>query len=204
MTAVEDPEFLDDLQAHTAGLAAVEGIPVAAIARILQQPFSLVHDTLKDLRARGVITQIPKSDWKPSDFIDERSPCFNTRMTEKDIMIACQKEFRLTKLKAGFLSMLLRHPHVTREQLHSVIETQRSSRGAQPDNTTDPKMVDVVICNLRKDLKKADPTVKVLTVWGQGYYIEQKVRSYVLEKIGPSPSSGAGSYPPAGTSPAAS
>jgi hypothetical protein len=179
----DDPMFLDIDQAHIAGLCAVEGIPVAAIGRILQQPFSLVHDTLKDLRARGVITLIPRSDWNPSVHTEDRNQSFNTRMSDEDLLFACQKEFRLTKLKAGFFSMLLRHPHVTKSQLHSVIEGQRTQRGVQPDDTTDPKMVDVVICNLRKDLKKVDPDVVIMTVWGQGYYIEQKVREHVLEKV---------------------
>jgi DNA-binding response OmpR family regulator len=63
--------------------------------------------------------------------------------------------------------------------MHQIIEKCRApNKGDQ----TDPKMVDVVICNLRKRLKKTG--LKIETMWGCGYFMKPDMRTRALELIG--------------------
>jgi hypothetical protein len=68
-----------------------------------------------------------------------------------------------------------------------VIEQQRAIRRNQPDNPdqTDEKMVDVVICNLRKRLRSYWPAGHevIKTLWGHGYFVEKADRELALDKI---------------------
>ena len=79
----------------------------------------------------------------------------------------------MTRLQANFMLVLLKREEADKDTLHHVIESQRAIRRNQPDNpeSTDPKMVDVVICNLRKRLRSyfdaGHETIK--TLWGHGY-----------------------------------
>jgi Transcriptional regulatory protein, C terminal len=99
--------------------------------------------------------------------------------------IVCRKLFKLTNLEAGFIVLLLKVEHVTKAQLHHVIETQRLQRPSRPDNMemTDEKMVDVMICKLRKKLKLIDPKFLITTLWGGGYFIEVPAKEKFYAKL---------------------
>ena len=75
--------------------------------------------------------------------------------------------------------VLLKREEADKETLHFVIETQRALRRTRPDSveTTDPKMVDVVICKLRKKLRPLG--INIQTLWGHGYYIDSDGRDIV-------------------------
>lgn len=165
--------------------AANEGVPVAAIARIVQASFDDVSTTLRDALACGRIGEMPKPDWPPGQRWGERSPSVPVTISPEDTEFALKREFGLTRLEAAFLGVLVRYEHVDKEKLHAVIEEQRSKRSLRPDKpeATDPKMVDVIVCKLRKKLKEKDPKYVLHTSWGSGYYFDPGIRQAIQEKV---------------------
>jgi hypothetical protein len=167
--------------------AANEGIPTAAIARIVELPFDEVCELLTQQLARGEIGELPKSDWPPHARWSDRLPSTPRSANSDDVEFQCRKAFKLTSLEAGFMMVLLRLGCADKEKLHSVIEQQRSTRAARPDKimeVTDPKMVDVMICKLRKKLRDVDPKFVINTSWGKGYYFEPVVKESIFALIG--------------------
>ena len=71
--------------------------------------------------------------------------------------------------------------------LHGIIEQQRMQRQSRPNKLelTDPKMVDVMICKLRKKLRDHDARFNgaVQTVWGGGYFIDSKTKATLLSLL---------------------
>lgn len=182
---VDDDERLPDLLAPIACRLANEGIPIRAIARGLAQSAELVRGTLAQGKLQGVIFDVPADDWPPTARKSDHLPCAGGR-TEADLHIAARKLFKLTNLEGAFLMQLLKRDHADKECLHGVIETQRTSRlSGRPDTTecTDPKMVDVMICKLRKRLRDYDKNIQINTVWGSGYYIDPDVRKIVIDLL---------------------
>lgn len=177
-----------NLLPHTrvAERAANEGIPISAIARIVELPFSDVFDVLRTALARGQIGEMPKSDWPPTAKWSDRLPSTPRSANAEDVEFQCRKAFRLTNLEAGFMMVLLRYECADKERLHNVIEQQRSHRASQPDSMelTDPKMVDVMICKLRKKLRGHDFPEAIQTSWGKGYYIEPADKQKIFALIG--------------------
>lgn len=161
--------------------AANEGIPVAAIARLLETPFEAVIEHLKDAKSRGVIADMPRADWPPGTRLNDRTPSA-ANPTDDDLCLVVKQAFHLTGLEASFLVVLLRHRQVDKTRLHNIVEQKRSTRATQPSSqeATDPKMVDVMICKLRKKLKSADPHLLIATIWGGGYYIDSKVKPLII------------------------
>jgi hypothetical protein len=155
---------------------ALEGVPVAAIARALLFPSGDVRETLQYHLDIGSIVEMPASDWAPTARRADRLPAFLAAVPEAIQLNSIQRLLKLTRLEAGFLLVLLRRDEAYKETLHYVIETQRALRRSRLNNSepTDPKMTDVVICKLRK---KLDPLgIKILTLWGRGYYLSEDGR----------------------------
>jgi len=180
---------LPSLHVLIATRAANEGIPVAAIGRILNQPFSLVEDLLKSALGLGHIGQMPKGDWPPSAPWSSRMPTVPRCANAEDIGHACKTNFRLTPLEAAIMVVLLRTEVADKDKLHGVVEQMRQQRQQRPDNPeeTDPKIVDVVVCKLRKKLKLIDERFKLTTSWGKGYYFDPKVKELIYASIGGTP-----------------
>lgn len=162
-----------------------EGIPIAAIGRILGLPFDDTCDVLKDELCKGHIVELPKSDWPPTSRLADHAPTITRKTSDEDIMFVCRKMFKLTKLEAGFITLLLKLDHADKAKLHNVIEQQRHERHDQPDTMeiTDQKMVDVMICKLRKKLHVINPEFIITTVWGGGYYIEASVKEKIYARL---------------------
>ena len=165
--------------------AAVEGIPVAAIARVFKQPLEMIYISLEYQRSIGAIAEIPRADWPPTARRADHLPQLPIKASDTDMLFMAQKTFHLTKLEAGFLAVLLRVEHADKATLHGVIEQQRLQRQAQPDRImelTDPKMVDVMICKLRKKMRTFDqPGNRAIgTIWGGGYYIKPEVKAAII------------------------
>lgn len=177
---------LPALHVAVATRAANEGIPLASIARIIGQPFDLVSEVLESALALGQITQMPKPDWPPGVRWAERVPSTPRTANAEDVEFACRKHFRLTPLEAGVLMVLLRFEYADKDKLHGVVEAQRFARAVRPDSPeeTDPKIVDVIICKLRKKLKSQDEKFVLTTSWGRGYYFDPKVKAAIYEAIG--------------------
>lgn len=162
--------------------AANEGIPIAAIARITNTPFADVAECLQEAQARGALIDMPRPDWPPGIRVKDRYPAVSLP-NDNDLQFLCGKAFKLTQLEAGFLVALLRHRQVEKGRLHGVVEHQRQTRSPNDHEATDPKMVDVMICKLRKKLKTIDPALKIETIWGSGYYIEAEMKPRIIAHL---------------------
>lgn len=177
-TALAQPE------PHPANVAiavrlADEGIPVRAIARATSIPSDEVYEALRDAIARGSILEMPRDDWPASTSRSNRVVLTGTPLdNEEGMKCACVRVFKASPLEAGMLALLLKRDEVTKEQLHHVIETTRGI-GKEP---TEIKMVDVMICKLRKKLK--DPhDIQIKTMWGLGYFMEHPERERTLQLL---------------------
>ncbi len=167
---------------HTVIVAAAnEGIPVAAIARVTKQELSDVYLLLKEAKDAGTILDLPRADWPPGVRAADRTPALAIP-ADDDLKFVCKRVLKLTALETGFLIALLKNREVDKTRLHHVVEAQRASRQSQPDkqDETDPKMVDVIICKLRKKLKTVDAGLKIETIWGGGYCIAAEMKPRIL------------------------
>lgn len=162
--------------------AANEGVPVAAIARIILHPYGAVSSALYEAQCLGRIAYMPKPDWPPAQKWDERTPA---TPASEDFEFNVRKTFGLTNLETGFILVLLKQERADKDRLHRVIEQQRFARQQCPDRMelTDPKMVDVMICKLRKKLRSVDARFVIKTLWGTGYFLEPEVRQLIVDRV---------------------
>ena len=165
---VETPQAGDPSHSAIAVRLADEGIPIRAIARSLHIPSSDLYELLRSAIQAGTILEIPKDDWPPGTTRSQRSPFNGTPLEdEHSLKCACARFFKCSPLEAVMLAAMLKRNEVTKQQLHHVIEQNRPGDPARDE--TDVKMVDVMICKLRKKLKEHD--IKIETMWGLGYLI---------------------------------
>jgi DNA-binding response OmpR family regulator len=170
-------EVIDPTLSAIAVRLADEGIPVRAIARGTKLPSEDVYEVLRGAMEIGSIVELPKDDWPAGSNRDQRSRLHNTLLEQEETLrFACTRFFKATKLQATLLSTLLRRNEATKSQLHLVLEQNRP--GDNHANATDPKIVDVLICHLRKKLAPYD--VKIETVWGTGYLISAPHRERAI------------------------
>jgi len=152
---------------QTAIRLADEGIPVRAIARSLKTPSEDIYEILKEAILTGALIELPKDDWPPGSRRSKRSVFNGDPLdNEETFQFACARAFKITRLESAILSLLLKRAQATREQLHHAIKQPRPGQNREE---TEPKIVDVVICHMRKKLKPHD--IKIETVWGIGYLI---------------------------------
>lgn len=159
---------------------ADEGIPVRAIARSLKTPSDEVYEHLKDAIHQGKIVELPRDDWPPGSSRATRS-IFNGTILENEDALKCAiaRVFKASRLEGAMLAMMLKRDQTTKEQLHGVVEQNRPFPGTK--EMTDIKMVDVIICKLRKKLR--DHEVLIETVWGIGYLISAKHRDRCVDLL---------------------
>ena len=162
---------------------ANEGIPVLVTSRSLATTSEEVRDWLYAALLSGDIVEVPPDDWPPTSVRADRVPANVIRESPGDVMFGCQRTFKLTRLEATLMGVLLRRDEADKQTLHGAIEQQRFTRATRPDSLdpTDPKMVDVIICKLRKKLKPYEVFIK--TIWGRGYYIDGASRKIAHELI---------------------
>lgn len=154
---------------------------MASMARALGLATARIQETLEYAKASAHIGDLPRYDWTPNGNVHKRVPV----PSAEDLEFSIKKMFRLTPLEAAFLLALIKFDHADKARLHGIIEHQRHTRAQQPDalEQTDQKMVDVMICKLRKRLKAVDSIFEIKTVWGTGYYIEKTIRAAILERL---------------------
>lgn len=172
---------------------ANEGLPLAAIARCLGIVGYEARPLLDEALRLGKIFEMPAPDWPPTARRADRVPYKNPptpqswlrNINDELLALHCVKVFQLTPLQGSVFSLLLRHKEVTKEMIHSVIEHRRSQRGSKSEmEETELKMVDVVICHIRRKMKKFnDGEPPVHTLWGSGYYIPNSFKSKAVEYI---------------------
>lgn len=161
---------------------ADEGVPVRAIARSVKIPGDDVYDILRQAIDEGKLIALPKDDWPPSGKKSARYQAENTILSHDDdtLGMACSSYFKMTRLQAAvFVAMLRRPPEISKLQIHNAIEANRPNA----DEPTDLKMVDVVICHIRKKLKARDASFTIETIWGKGYSLVAASRDLALLHI---------------------
>ena len=185
MSEAPDDEVLTPALDALASRAAEEGVPVAAIARILSSPFAAVMASLQHAVSLGTLIELPRSDWPPNSLKHQRLPAWTAGLNYADLMFLCRTGFRLTNLEAALMITLLKHERCDKMKLHNVVEQQRFARSSQPNSIdpSDPKMVDVMICKLRKKLKALNPGLVIETVWGGGYYIDTPAKDIAFSLL---------------------
>lgn len=161
-------------------LLADEGVPVRAIARATQTPSEDVYEVLKDAIGVGQLLDMPQSDWPPGSLRRSRKQPGQsvTSLDDQTLRLACAQIFKMTRLQAAVFVAILRRPEITKDQVHSAIEAIRPAT-ADP---TDQKMIDVVICHIRKRIKDYD--IELHTIWGQGYTLPHADRDKVMMLLG--------------------
>jgi hypothetical protein len=162
---------------------ANEGVPICAIARSFSKSAGEVKEVLDDARGRGVIVELPQFDWPPGTSRMRRLPAFMSKISPADFIMAVRDLFKLTVLEAEFVRVLVYNNRADKPKLHSVALKLRVDRSTKPNSydDTDPKMVDVVICHLRKKLTKHEVTIK--TLWGSGYFLDEEQRKNILGRV---------------------
>jgi hypothetical protein len=171
----ENPSPIEDVAVRLAD----EGMPVRAIARATHLRSDQVYEALRDAITRGVIVEMPRDDWPAGSIRALRNPFSDTPFEQEDALkIACARFFKATPLEAAMLVVLLKRNEVTKDQLHTVIEQNRRGEGRE---ATDPKMVDVLICKLRKKLRVHE--IEITTMWGMGYLITPEHRDLVVRML---------------------
>lgn len=169
-----DPSIRPAVEAIAVRLAD-EGIPVRAIARATRLSSDEVYEVLHAAIERATILFLPKDDWPVTNQRIDRSPMFGTGLEDEEkLRTACARQFKTTRLESAMLALLLKRREATKQQLHMVIEENR------PDgrDATDPKMVDVIICKLRKKVKSWG--IEIQTLWSIGYLLEPAYREKVI------------------------
>lgn len=155
---------------------ANEGVPIAAISRSMQQESSGLREVLHEAIDQGKLLAMPKEDWPPGSDPHDRLPVqFQINLDDDFLKVHIMKTFKLTRLRAKLFCKLLRSGLVTKEVLHTCVEENRGFR----EETTDIKIVDVVICHMRKQLKHHG--IFIDTVWGVGYCMSDDMRKRAID-----------------------
>ncbi len=157
---------------------ADEGTPLRAIARATQWESTAVRAVLNEALNNGTIVEMPRDDWPPGSIRNERLPGIPVSANDEKFQVDLVHHFKITKLHAKVFGALLRHQEVTKKTLHRIIDD-----GIEPDEegATQEKIVDVVICHLRKRLR---PTgVAIRTIWGCGYFMEPEHKKLALDLL---------------------
>jgi DNA-binding response OmpR family regulator len=160
--------------------AADEGVPIQAIKRI----FKMLVDTvnIRELLATAVragrLIGLPREDWPPKVATDARTPQHKVAECDDDEMVFnISRQMKFTRLESRIFLVLIRRGQASREQLHDAVEANRG----YPDETTQEKIVDVVVCKLRKKL--APHGLILSTVHGQGYEMADAHREKAWQLI---------------------
>lgn len=150
---------------------ANEQVPVCAIARAMRVPAEDVREVLREALELGTIAEVPREDWLAGKFGQKPVGFKSKQVSDEDLVYNCIRLFKVTRLQASLLAVLLVRTEVSKEAMHQVIEQRRKANTSE----TDPKMVDVVICHLRKRLRPFK--LKITTLWACGYYMEPEHRA---------------------------
>jgi hypothetical protein len=170
---------MDSFDCAAAVRLADEGVPVRAIARGLKVPSEELRENLLDAVAAGTLLELPRDDWPPNIPRDKRLPGLDKIMPLDNelVLLNVVRRFKVTQQQASLLLVLIKRREVTRKMLHDVIESRRP----QPKVETDQKIVDVVICKLRKRLETFG--LRIQTVWSCGYLMPAEDRAKALKLL---------------------
>lgn len=178
MVGVSPLEDIPSLDEPLIVRMAVEGIPVRAAARCTKIPSDVIRGIFTEALTYGDIAQMPRDDWSPQLTRAQRIPEFaKTGVDDAILILNVVRLFGVTQQQACLLLVLIKRREVTRKMLHGVIESRRP----HPKVETEPKIVDVVICKLRKKLEPLG--LKIETVWSCGYFMSAEHRKKALAML---------------------
>jgi len=150
---------------------ADEGVPIGAIVRVTKQPPELVREVLRDAAEQGIIFSVPRDDWPVGSRRHERVPdVVPIGVDDERMLVAAMRKLRTTQAESAILVAFLKRTHVSKGSLHMLITRDQS----KPPSV---KLVDVMICKLRKKLPDG---VKIENLWGVGYYITSDAKQTIL------------------------
>ena len=146
---------------------AVEGVPLAAIARTLQTSSGTIREYLRGAQSAGDIVEMPREDWPPGFPRDERASALARMVLEKRnaLSFAVWQVFALPPAQSAILLVLLQHEFMSRDHFPSM----------------SPNTLHVHIAHMRKWLKPYG--VAIHTIWGQGYYMTADDRARATAMI---------------------
>jgi hypothetical protein len=156
---------------------ANEGVPLRAIARVTKQASEDVRSVLYSAKSTGLIVDIPRDDWPAGALGDRHKTDFPPKLDDEEVIYNCIRLFKVTRLQACLLAVLLKRNEVSKDTMHKIIEARRKPNKEE----TDPKMVDVVICHLRKRLKPFKITIT--TLWACGYFCDIEHRKKAMRLL---------------------
>lgn len=151
---------------------AYEGVPIAAIARAFKIAFGTVELLLKEAVAEGLILSLPASDWPAGSRVAARLPTLpplRANEVGKLTSTFCRM-FGLTSTEARAFTEILRRADVTKDQIHVAMSDENPPR-------SHVKIVDVIMCKMRRKLRRHKITVT--TLWGRGYAMPQTSKDIV-------------------------
>jgi len=152
---------------------ADEGVPIQSLARGTKASSDDVRETLRFAIADGKITSMPREAWPPRTPKDARLPDTAAGEDESRFLTNCIRCFKLTKIEARLLTILLRRREVTKDtllaQLYGGIDVPEIM------------IIDVFICKLRKKLLPHEITIK--TIWAYGYCMTLDMRSKTMDLL---------------------
>lgn len=154
------------LLADIATRLADEGVPVYAIARALQVHPTPVREAINTSIYEGRICDMPREDWPPGITRHSRLPVNRRKLSDEEIKNLLRQTFGFTRTEALMFLPLFTRPAPqthTKEALHHMAY----SGGA--DGGPEIKIVDVLICKVRKKFAAFGIDRHLVTVWGTGY-----------------------------------
>ena len=151
---------------------ADEGIPLAAISRVVQRDIESIVVRLLQAIDEKEIPVMPPDDWPDDSRRDMRLPeTFTFALTDiAELSVECQRAFNLSPSRARLLAVLLQRRKASRPLLHAAV-----CRKA----TAIAKTIDIQACHLRKRLKEFDITFE--SIWGHGYCISDAMAERALD-----------------------
>jgi hypothetical protein len=154
---------------------ADEGIPIAAIARATGVPSDQIREHLRAAVEEGRIVELPKNDWPPGSPRSTRVPEL-AAVSDDHLLIDIKRAFKMTKLQANGLLVLIKHSEVSKQRMHTALQNPENR-----DGDTNVKIVDVVICHLRKKLTPLN--IEIETIWSFGYCLTPENRQKILDHV---------------------
>jgi hypothetical protein len=155
---------------------ADEGVPLSAIARATKVPLAAVHETVGQALSAARLLQSPPADWPPGQLSSQRQGR-RVSFDETELTCALQHRFGLTRQQTLLLMVMLKRKLAAKDALHAAAQAVHA-----PGHETCPKLVEVVVCKLRKRMKRHG--YQIHTVWASGYFLSLDDRKAILKEVG--------------------
>jgi|SRR5580704_8845528 hypothetical protein len=158
--------------------AADEGVPIGALKRIFRVSDENLRPFLHDAIAAGRLVSMPSEDWPTGGTRLTRLPCVPQTLAtldDDDLVMLLSRKVKTTPQEGRLLLVILRRGHASREQLLLAADHGNQSEPSQI------KLVDVVVCKMRKKLVPLGITLQ--TVHSLGYQMTEVDRRKIWELL---------------------